>query len=380
MDKQRIAYLHQRHLDGHLSPAEAAEWAKAVHADEHRETIHALMKHTWAAITPGNEQPMPHALRTFKRVVKPSQTRRLWPWLSAAGLLLVASAVFWLSRFPSPSGNQAPVAKNITPGGQPPTLSRSDGTTVTLNAAQAGIVVGDGITYHDGSEVEAAGKTDAYTLRTPPGSTFQVTLPDGTDVWLNAASTLTYPSQFARSERRVNLSGEAYFSVAKDEGRPFIVESRDQQVTVVGTAFNINAYADEASTATTLVSGRISVTANGSLPIGGTNTYRLSPGQQSVFQQGAFRIQAVDTGQYTAWMKGRFNFDGKTLPEVMRELSRWYGIKVIYPGDLPDLVFYGGAQRNSNLDMVLTLLETNGIRYHLTPDTTLVLAEAHRLE
>src|SRR3546814_912126 len=195
--------------------------------------------------------------------------------------------------------------------------------------------------------------------------------------WSSDVCSSDLPSRFSATERRVTLAGEAYFSVTKDVDKPFIVYSRDQRTAVVGTEFNINAYPDEDITATTLISGRVNVAATGGNEAELPAVHHLSPGQQSVLRQSRFRIQEVDTDQYTAWRDGRFNFDGKTLPEVMRELARWYGIKVAYQGTLPDLVFYGGAQRNNNLAMVMTLLETNGISYHLTPDTILVLSAAN---
>src|SRR5690606_553936 len=148
------------------------------------------------------------------------------------------------------------------------------------------------------------------------------------------------------------------------------VYSRDQRIEVVGTEFNVNAYPDEAVTATTLITGTVNVVASGSDLEVPPRVHRLSPGEQSILQHEVFRIQQVDTDQYVAWRDGRFNFDGKTLPEVMRELARWYGIKVTYEGAIPDLVFYGGARRNNNLSLVLTLLETNGISYQLMPDTS----------
>ena len=380
MDKQRIAYLHQRYLDGELSPEEAAAWAEAVHSDEHRETIHALMHTTWNAITPETEQAMAYPQRIFKRAVAPPRTRPLWPWLGAAGLLLSASVAYWLSRGPLLPEPQVPLAKNIAPAGKPPTLSLSDGTTLVLSEAQPGIVVGETLTYLDGSDVNHGGRADTYTLRTPPGRTYRVKLPDSTNVWLNAASTLTYPSRFSEPERRVTLTGEAYFSVAKNVDKPFIVNSRDQRIEVTGTEFNVSAYPDETFTATTLLSGSVIVATQGGDPATPATVHRLSPGQQSILQQGAFRIQQVDTDQYTAWMSDRFNFNGKPLPAVMRELARWYGIKVAYKGTMPDIVFYGGAQRNNNLDMVLILLETNGINYQLTPDTTLILSKVNEWE
>lgn len=383
MDNERIEYLHQRYLDGSLSPAEAAEWAHVLQAEEHEAAIHALMRHTWTAMTAGEQQSMPpaHARRVFRQVVRPSRLRRLRPLLSAAVILLVASVAFWFFRTQQQPAAAVLTTADVAPGGNRATLSLADGTTIDLSPAHEGVIIGDAVVYNDGTDVlDPAGERAAsdtarpMVITTPSGGTYRVTLSDGTTVWLNAASTLTYPSRFSGNERRVTLAGEAYFSVTKDADRPFVVNSRDQRIEVIGTEFNVNAYTDEVVTTTTLVNGRVHVAAAGHAPNGEAPVHRLLPGQQSIFEQGAFRIQEVDTGQHTAWREGRFNFDGKTLPEVMRELARWYGIKVAYEGTLPNLVFYGGARRNNNLAMVLTLLETNGIGYRLTPDTTLILS------
>lgn len=387
MDKQRIEYLHQGYLAGTLSAEELAEWTDVLRSGEHEATIHALMHATWAAITPRNQQTIPptRAQRIFGRIIRPSYGRKPRLWLSAAAALLLASAAFWFVWITDQPVTQAVLTtEDITPGNGRATLSLADGTTIDLSEAQTGIIVGDGITYLDGTAVEGGAAaadqqlpdTGEYVLRTPTGSTYQIKLPDGTEVWLNAASTLTYPRRFSGTDRSVTLVGEAYFSVAKDAGKPFVVHSRDQRIGVVGTAFNVSAYPNDAATTTTLINGSVNVRAVDPPLHGEAAVHHLRPGQQSTLQQGTFHIREVDTDQFTAWRDGRFDFDGKTLPEVMRELARWYGVKVAYDGVPPDLTFYGGAQRSDNLAMVLALLETNGIRYQLSPDTTLILSTA----
>lgn len=383
MEHKRIEYLHQRYLDGNLSREEMTEWDRLLHTDEHEATLRAMMFRTWSSITPHNQQSLAplRAEQVFKQVMTAARPRQLWRWLSAAAILLAASVAWWLVPRQESAAPRI-TTEHIAPGGNRATLSLADGTTINLSTTHEGVIIGDDIIYNDGTAVRGSRSAPAYpaaepmTISTPHGGTYRVTLSDGTIVWLNAASTLTYPSRFSGNERRVELTGEAYFSVARDANNPFVVYSRDQRVQVVGTEFNVHAYADEASTATTLVTGRVNVGASTDPVSNPDGVYRLSPGQQSIVEQGTFRIQKVDIDQHTAWRDGRFNFDGKTLPEVMRELGRWYGVKVAYEGTLPELEFYGGARRNDNLALVLALLETNGINYRLTPDTTLVLSAA----
>ncbi|SFC19324.1 ferric-dicitrate binding protein FerR, regulates iron transport through sigma-19 [Parapedobacter composti] len=389
MDKSRIEYLHQRYLDSQLSAAEKAEWEQVLHAAAHEPTLQALMHGVWASIGPGNARAMPatRANRIFRQVIRqPRRRAPLRTWLQAAAVLLAVSGAVWFfwGRPPRPA-ETALAMQDIAPGRNQATLSLADGSTVALSERQTGIVVADGITYADGSAVVSEAPDSSrptpqhagtLTLATPKGGTYRVTLSDGTTVWLNAASTLTYPSRFYGSERRVTVEGEAYFAVAEDPQRPFIVASRHQELAVVGTEFNINAYPDENTITTTLVTGKVSVSLNGAAT--GQPAQLLTPGKQSILQQGRFSIQEVATDQYTAWRDGRFHFDGKTLPQVMRELSRWYNIKVAYEGRIPAIEFYGGIRRNHNLATVMSLLETNGIRYRLTPDTTLILSTATR--
>lgn len=380
MDKIRIAYLHQRYLEGTLSREENAEWEQLIHNDDDAE-LRALMQTTWLSITPESQQSMPHrrAQRMFKRIVQRSRIRTLTVWLPVAAALVIVATVAWL-LLDTAKHEVAPqlAAQDFSPGGNRATLTLDNGATIALSEKQDGIVVDDWLRYADGTavlnETEPNPNSQTYQLSTPIGGMYQLTLPDGSKVWLNAASTLRYPRRFADGERRVEIDGEAYFSVVKDGNRPFIVVSREQHITVMGTEFNINAYADEQETTTTLVTGRVEVAAAGNTADGRAASEALIPGRQSTVRQGRIDVKTVDTDEFTAWREGRFNFNGKTLPQVMRELARWYNFRVAYEGKIQDIEFYGGIHRNRNLDLVMTLLETNGIRYRMDRDSTLVLS------
>lgn len=268
------------------------------------------------------------------------------------------------------------VDASITPGGNRATLTLADGRTIPLSEVQDGIVIsGDQITYSDGTDLVPhmqTGPVEMIQLETPRGGTYQVTLPDGSRVWLNAASTLSYPTQFLPGEGRVvSLEGEAYFEVAQipadadsspDGHRnvPFLVESRGQVVKVLGTQFNINAYANEPVTSTTLVEGRVEVSA-----LGSTSTQMLSPGTQAVLRGSEIGTRKVDVSQYTAWKDGLFNIEGQSLRQVMQQLERWYDIEVAYDGRVDDVIFRGKISRNTEFQEVLYIFRKMGIQYKI---------------
>src|SRR5690606_27967693 len=194
------------------------------------------------------------------------------------------------------------------------TLTLADGRTIDLSEAQTGIVVGEDVMYNDGSEVmehrqdnlsgtqKGSLKTNYFVLSTPKGGTYQVTLPDGSKVWLNAGSTLKYPSRFSDGERIVEMTGEAYFSVIRDEERPFRVTSNGQQVEVLGTEFNVTAYPDDRETKTTLVEGSVRVAlTTGRSPVTSRSPITLKPGEQSIVRGANIEKQQVDTDEFTAW-------------------------------------------------------------------------------
>jgi len=181
-----------------------------------------------------------------------------------------------------------------------------------------------------------------------------VVLSDGSKVWINSASSLRYPTAFTGNERKVELTGEAYFEVAHNPAKPFRVASRNQTVEVLGTHFNINAYDDEPAIKTTLLEGKVKVTA-------ANNEVRfLQPGQQSALSTGAFTVSAVETDEAVAWKNGQFMFENDNIQYIMRTLSRWYDVDVEYSGAIPDDTFGGGTSRFKNVSEVLNVLQLTG--------------------
>lgn len=272
--------------------------------------------------------------------------------------------------------------EDIQPGGNRATLTLADGHTIDLSGAQREIFVGDEITYADGSAVLSPGSgvrnpntatskshgptSDAslLTLSTPKGGTYQVTLSDGSKVWLNSASKLTYPSRFSGKKRIVELDGEAYFEVSKRSktASPFLVKSHNQTVEVLGTQFNISAYIDEPEVKTTLVEGSVKVAL-----INKTSAYPtiLKPGQQSIVVMDKTTVNNVDVSSFVGWKEGYFIFNGTELREAMKQLSRWYDLEIAYEGSIPRTPFYGKISRNDTLAEVLTILKEGKVKFRI---------------
>lgn len=314
-------------------------------------------------------------------------------WLPYAAMLAFAvSAIIWTySRMND--RKQAPLREtaDILPAGNNATLKLPDGSIVKLSNTQSGIVMGDEVTYTDGTSIPGIGEqspghgpgaenqnasvvSQRLTLAIPKGSTYRVVLPDGTRVWLNAASTLTYPSRFSDNERTVELEGEAYFEVSEIQGPvqrasgnsgasrkvPFIVRTRSQSVEVLGTRFNIAAYADETVARTTLVEGSVRVGAALN-----TASAVLKPGQQSIVSGRQISVAEVDVSAYTGWKEGYFTFNGTELREAMRQLSRWYDVDIIYEGSIPPTPFYGKINRNNSLAAALDILKEGNVHFRI---------------
>ncbi|MBC8988209.1 FecR family protein [Pedobacter sp. N36a] len=293
-------------------------------------------------------------------------------WLGAAASILV---IIGIARFiihtPNPTKNQLNIpevacSKVITPGGNKARLTLSDGSIVDLDhiadgivAKQAGLTIKkdrDGqliYTVVAGNQQPKNGQIHYNSIETPMGGQYQVRLPDGTVVWLNASSSLKYPAQFTGTERKVMLSGEAYFEVSKMKGRPFKVVTDKEVVEVYGTHFNVNAYEDEKVTRTTLLEGSVKVNH-------GNSSVLLKPGQQCGMENGAFQIKTVKLKGIIDWKNGYFLFKEDKIYEIMRKLSRWYNIDLEYVGKLDDLNFSGKISRTKNLNEVLKVLALTG--------------------
>jgi len=256
-------------------------------------------------------------------------------------------------------------------------LTLSDGSKVILNDQKNGVVASqqsvvitkdkDGSIRYDENNDQHTGKPTYNTLITPNGKTFQIALPDGTNVWMNAGSSLKYPTYFDGNERLVVLTGEAYFEVSHDAKMPFKVFSNGQQVEVLGTHFNIRAYENEPLLKTTLLEGKIKITES-------DNSSLVKPGQQVKVSltNHSMKIAEVNTESAVAWKSRLFYFEDAKYDEIMREIERWYDVKVIYKGKIPDERFQGAIQKDLKLNQVLKMLESNDVHFKVSGKEVLV--------
>ena len=307
--------------------------------------------------------------------------RRLYRWLpyAAAVLLAFLSGLFWYINSSKPVEPQLMTSydNDVAPGGNRAVLTLADGRSITLDEAQSGIVIGGegDITYTDGSTVGVAGEQfhSMLSLTTPNGGTYQVVLPDGSTVWLNAGSTLRYPAQFSGEERIVELEGEAYFdikelfSIGHVEKIPFKVISKGQEVEVLGTSFNVSAYADMNDIRTTLVEGKVKVYH----PVSARSKL-LVPGQQSVVNKSDIEVFKVDTEPFVAWKSGMFHFKNTPFTDMMSQAARWYNIEVVYKGRVPSETFGGRIRRDVSLSTFLELLSASEIEYHIKENQLII--------
>ena len=284
--------------------------------------------------------------------------------LAASILLFVLLSLFVATRL---RHEQAPVqAQNhdLAPGGNKAILTLADGSKVDLTAVKNGALA-----TQPGSHIIKQNEQLAYravksnkaalvynTLTTPRGGQYQLTLADGTKVWLNAASSLKFPTTFTGAERVVELTGEGYFEVVHNSKQPFKVKTASQTVQDIGTQFNVNSYADEDASATTLVEGRVKI-------FGVSGQALIRPGQQYLLKSnGLSEVKSdVDIDEATAWKNGMFQFDNSDIKTIMRQISRWYNVDVEYQGQIPTATYRGRISRNSNASTVLKILELSGI-------------------
>ena len=284
---------------------------------------------------------------------------------AAVYLLIAGTGIYLYNKVGQPRHSAAITAQKsdaeITHGTTQAVLTFANGQTVSLGADQT--VNADLLSRVENmKEEETTGESkdwDEKILTTPRGGEFKVVLEDGTEVWLNAESQLRYPDEFEGAERRVEVSGEVYFRVAKDEQRPFYVETAGQLIRVTGTEFNVNSYSDNQQVLTTLVSGGITTR----LLNGNGGELVLTPGHQTVMQMGSDKIsvRSVDTDIVTSWTRGKFVFEDQTLEQMMRTLSRWYDFEYEFADeDSRQTVFMGSMPRYGNFSEVLEILEKSG--------------------
>lgn len=300
-----------------------------------------------------------------------------WLRYAAIALLMVGAGVyFWLAGKKEEELAHKPAvsATHIQAGGNRAILTLADGSTIILDSAADGTLAAQGNTkiiklnegalaYNSGA-LPPDGKVPYNTISTPKGGQYQIVLPDGSRVWLNAASSIRFPVSFAGNERQVEVDGEVYFEVKKDAVRPFSVTANQSRIDVLGTSFNVNAYSNEDTLRTTLVEGSVRVNA-------GSRSGILSPGEQAQVNAAGKKpdmqiISNVDIDKVLAWKNGYFNFENASLEMAMKQLERWYNIEVVYEKDIPPVYFVGKLSMKWDLDKLLKILEeSSGVHFKI---------------
>jgi len=316
------------------------------------------------------------------------QTVVPWKYLSVAASILLAATIgiyFYQSRKPQLNQfSKQPMVADVAPGGNKAILTLSNGTRISLSDARSGKIANqNGTSVLKTSEghlvynsTAASTATTAYnSVETPKGGQYQLMLPDGTNVWLNAASSLKYPLSFNGKERKVELNGEAYFEVAHNQSKPFRVVTAHQVVEVLGTHFDINSYTDEPVTRTSLIEGSVSVTS-----LGSHAKLVIRPGQQSIVSSAlpasAIGVKNIDIDEAVAWKNGYFMFDEESLESILRKIARWYDVDIQYKGlEAKNKLFFSGTlSRYSNVSKVLKKLElTESVHFKIEGRTILVM-------
>lgn len=295
------------------------------------------------------------------KIEKPSlkKTRsykKLPMWYTVAACF-IGLAIFGVWTIKSKDHNNnidvTKLAENLHPGGNKATLHFSDGSSLGLDQSHNGIVIGSSITYNDGS-VALESNTDKkhiMTLSTPRGGQYQIVLSDGTKVWLNADTRLTYPDKFTESQRLVELDGEAYFEVTKSPGRPFIVMTAKEKIEVLGTHFNVYSYPNELESKVSLQEGKVKV----SVPTGKEKV--LAPGQQAVVDGENLHVQQVAIEESISWKNDEFMFNNEPLGTVLKQVARWYDVDIEVDPSLVNMTLWGSVSRLDTFDKVLKIIK-----------------------
>jgi len=314
-------------------------------------------------------------------VIRKVPVYRRYAAAAIVALAIAATATIYYQYY-KPQTHQVLSAQNIQPGGNKATLTLANGKEISLttqsgllaatygsgmlvsNNASTGVVTFKSDSKTGGEKRTGDDTASLNTITTPNGGQYQLVLSDGTSVFLNAGSKITFPSRFAGTNRTVSISGEAYFQVAKDRNHPFIVNTETQRLTVLGTHFNISAYTNE-PVKTTLAEGSVQLSSKFSL-----KTTLLKPQQQAVLMPDGFAVHDVSLSTELAWTKSIFRFSGIPLKDAMKQISRWYDVPVDYDS-LPDETIFADIDRRLTLGQALQAVEFSGFKFEFTPERRL---------
>jgi hypothetical protein len=372
-DKYSFLKLIDKYLSGKASRSEQLlvdEYYDRMSREE--EGISSLSSETEAALKESIRQNILQEIHQPDAVRQVQILHNSFFRVSAA-ILIAVVAVSLYFFFPEKRDENHPIHEvfvqdDIAPGSNRALLKLADGREINLDDANVGqiaeapgvkiIKTADGqLIYEilDNAQLTDANSTLLNTISTPRSGQYHVILPDGTKVWLNSESSISYPSRFSKEERYVEITGEAYFEVASERKRPFFVKSTHQKIEVLGTHFNVNAYDDEESTSTTLLEGSVKVYTNNA------ETAVLQPNQQAVLNSSnKLAISNVQAEEAMAWKNGRFVFNNADIQSVMRIIARWYDVEIKYENGIPNKTVGGDISKFENISQLLEVLEATG--------------------
>jgi len=395
MPGERLSYLLVRYFGNAATEAENEELMVLLANNENEPAVKSIMDEVWSSFKESNPVFAPaKSSDMLAGILKtrqlPARRRLLSSWQAAAAILIflvLGTGMYrWLTRAPQTSlakTESAAFKHDAAPGGNKATLTLANGAAIVLDSAANGLLAQQGnarvqklndgqLAYNALHDPSASLRTTEIlynTLATPRGGQYQLVLPDGSKVWLNAASSISYPTAFTGRERSVEIKGEAYFEVAKNTTMPFVVKVNDMQVQVLGTHFNINAYNDEEAIKTTLLEGAVKITKDAA-------TALLKPGEQAILARSSNEIRVhsqADPESVVAWKNGYFSFNQTDLATIMRQMARWYDVDIVYSGKVPDRRFGGEIPRNTNAAQVLKMLEESKVHFRIEGKKVIVL-------
>ncbi|SDL83751.1 FecR family protein [Pedobacter sp. ok626] len=371
--KEQFETLLNKYLDKSCSLEELKKLFSYIDLPEYRERLEIVMDENYKTLVPGAEVDAINWDEMFSSIVEDrakGKVRSLWLPIAAAIIVMLSVGILTWDNQQQKKQKTSTVSikKDIAPGGNKAVLKLADGTEIVLDGHSTGMLAdedgtkisktAEGMLLYDAAKSdgdETLVKNHINTLTTPSGGQYMLILPDHSKVWLNAESSISYPSVFSGEERNVSLIGEAYFEVAKDKQHPFKVKAGAMEVKVLGTHFNIMSYAEEGQTQVALAEGSVRIDL-------GNNSRTLIPGQQASIKAGSMQISLrnVDIDEVTNWKNGLFQFDNTPLEQVMRQIKRWYSVDVVYQGVKPDLYITGMISRSNNVSKILALIEETG--------------------
>lgn len=379
--KEVFKELMYQFVLGEISPEAKAQLLKMIDDPQYADDLDYILRENYESIEPISESPesTQHFIQSLREKMNANKENEIeeeadftlfnWKRLVVAASVVVVLGLGYF-KF-SQKDNNAPVVVNnekniIPPGRTGAILTLADGSQIVLDSVANGVLANQSntaVSKKDGELVykgENNAKAVTNIMTTPRGRQYKLELSDGTKVWLNASSSITFPTSFAANERKVSIKGEVYFEVAKDKSRPFTVSVKDVEVKVLGTHFNINSYDDESEINATLLEGSVLVGKKDKKVL-------LKPGQQAEIKNtGAVAVKELDNfDEVMAWKKGMFYFNNASLETVLRQLSRWYDVDIVFEKGVVSRNFEGEINRDLELSQVLKILEGNNIHFKI---------------